>query len=341
MKMGLNQLPAYLRRLRGIMSYDPDARVDRFIRESVLEEKSVDFTKLIEAKENIDRLNHTFQMIGEEVNELEMILSEYDAWETEKNRLLTDDIKRSYKKKTELKKEIRGLEQKKQLALRQKEENAALLKTIDRRSEEVDRRLIQAQVNLNAMDCAKMIAEEEKHLRELDLEKQSLHADMKELEAFQTKVSEMTYMLQEAGSAPAQQHILSALCESGRFSSAEKEAAVEQLKAAADEAYDRTVRSLGDVERKQGEIEDRMEKQIRIAEECRKHRNAYVLIPDYVGLREEINQEFRKQGIGAEAQFACEYVIGLTDETWRDAVEAFLGARRYTIRNIMISRMMF
>ena len=212
MKMGLNQLPAYLRRLRGIMSYDPDARVDRFIRESVLEEKSVDFTKLIEAKENIDRLNHTFQMIGEEVNELEMILSEYDAWETEKNRLLTDDIKRSYKKKTELKKEIRGLEQKKQLALRQKEENAALLKTIDRRSEEVDRRLIQAQVNLNAMDCAKMIAEEEKHLRELDLEKQSLHADMKELEAFQTKVSEMTYMLQEAGSAPAQQHILAALC---------------------------------------------------------------------------------------------------------------------------------
>ena len=73
--------------------------MDRFIRESVLEEKSVDFTKLIEAKENIDRLNHTFQMIGEEVNELEMILSEYDAWETEKNRLLTDDIKRSYKKK--------------------------------------------------------------------------------------------------------------------------------------------------------------------------------------------------------------------------------------------------
>ena len=215
--------------------------------------------------------------------------------------------------------------------MRQKEENAALLKTIDRRSEEVDRRLIQAQVNLNAMDCAKMIAEEEKHLRELDLEKQSLYADMKELEAFQTKVSEMTYMLQEAGSAPAQQHILSALCESGRFSSAEKEAAVEQLKAAADEAYDRTVRSLGDVERKQGEIEDRMEKQIRIAEECRKHRNAYALIPDYVGLREEINQEFRKQGIGAEAQFACEYVIGLTDETWRDAVEAFLGARRYTI----------
>ena len=105
MKMGLSQLPAYLRTLRGIMSYDPDARVDRFIRESVLEEKSVDFTKLIEAKENIDRLNHTFQMIGEEVNELEMILSEYDAWETEKNRLLTDDIKRSYKKKTELKKE--------------------------------------------------------------------------------------------------------------------------------------------------------------------------------------------------------------------------------------------
>ena len=331
MKMGLSQLPAYLRRLRGIMSYDPDARVDRFIRESVLEEKSVDFTKLIEAKENIDRLNHTFQMIGEEVNELEVILGEYDAWETEKNRLLTDDIKRSYKKKAELKKEICELEQKKQLASRQKEENAELLKTIDRRSQEVDRRLIQAQVNLNAMDCAKMIAEEEKHLKELNQEKQILQADMKELETFQTKVSEMMYMLREAGQEPAQRQILAALCESCRFSSAEKETAVEQLKTAADEEYDRTVRSLGDIERKQREIEEHMEKQLRIVEECRKHRNAYALIPDYVGLREEINQEFRKQGVKSEAQFACEYVIGLTDETWRDAVEAFLGARRYTI----------
>ena len=55
------------------------------------------------------------------------------------------------------------------------------------------------------------------------------------------------------------------------------------------------------------------------------------MIPEYVGLREEINQEFKRRGIAAEAKFACEYVIALQDEAWRDAVEAFLGPRRYTI----------
>ena len=331
MKMGLNQLPAYLRRLRGIMSYDPDARVDRFIRESVLEEKNVDFTKLIEAKENIDRLNHMFQMIEEEVGELENILREYDTWETEKKRLLTDDIKRCYRKKTELENEIGELERKKELASRQKEKNSGFLQTIERRSADVDQRLIQTQVNLNSMDCARMIAEEKRHLEELEKEKQSLQADMKDLETFQTKVSEMMAMLSEAGKEPAQQRVLAGLCESGRFSSLEKEAAVEQLKAVVGDEYDRMVRRLGDIERKLEELEDRLEQQIRIAEECRKHRNAYVQIPEYTGLREEINQEFQKRGIRSKAQFACEYVIGLTDESWRDAIEAFLGARRYTI----------
>lgn len=39
LKLNMKQMPTYLRKLRGIMSYDPDAKIDRFIRESVLEEK--------------------------------------------------------------------------------------------------------------------------------------------------------------------------------------------------------------------------------------------------------------------------------------------------------------
>lgn len=331
MKMGLNQLPAYLRRLRGIMSYDPDARVDRFIRESVLEEKNVDFTKLIEAKGNIERLNRTFQMIEGEIIELEKILAEYDTWETEKNRLLTDDIKQVYRKKSGLEQEIESLRQRKELAARQKEEIRSILQTIERRSEDVDQRLIQAQVNLNSMDCAKMIVEEERHLEELGKEKSRLLSDMKELEAFQTKVSEMMALAAEEGQKIADRQILAELCGSGRFSAVEKEAAVEQLKRAAEESYDRAVQKTGQAEQKLSELGAAIEKQLYIAEECRKHRSVYEQIPDYTGLKEEINREFKRRGIQAEAKLACEYVIGLTDESWRDAVESFLGRRRYTI----------
>ena len=71
LKLTLGQLPTYLRKLRGIMSYDPNARIDRFIRESVLEERNVDFGKLIEAKENIERLNENFEIIQQEIGELD------------------------------------------------------------------------------------------------------------------------------------------------------------------------------------------------------------------------------------------------------------------------------
>ena len=331
MKMGLNQLPAYLRRLRGIMSYDPDARVDRFIRESVLEEKQVDFTKLIEAKGNIERLSRTFQGIEGEITELEKILGEYDNWDTEKNRLLTDDIKQIYRKKTGLEREIEALRQKQELAVRQREETLSLLKTAEQRGEEADRRLIQAQVNLKSMDCAKMIDEEERHLEELGREKQRLQGAMKELESFQTRVSELLFLLQEEGKELPQRHTLAGLCESGRFSSVEKEAAAEELRRAVEELYDRTVQHAGDVRRRLDEKNAQLEEQLHIAEECKKHRNVYEHIPDYVGLRDEINLELQKRKRSSAAKFACEYVIGLTDEAWRDAIEAFLGPRRYTI----------
>lgn len=48
-------------------------------------------------------------------------------------------------------------------------------------------------------------------------------------------------------------------------------------------------------------------------------------------MKNEINREFEKRGIQSEARFACEYVLGLMDETWRDVIEGYLGGRRYTI----------
>ena len=79
------------------------------------------------------------------------------------------------------------------------------------------------------------------------------------------------------------------------------------------------------------ELNRKLNIQEKILEDCKKHRSTYDRIPDYVELRNEINREFEQRKIKSRAQFACEYVISLTDETWRDAIEAFLGPRRYSI----------
>ena len=68
-----------------------------------------------------------------------------------------------------------------------------------------------------------------------------------------------------------------------------------------------------------------------IINDCNSKKTTFSDIPDYVALKDEINREFEKIGINSIACFACEYVIGLTDESWRDTIESYLGRRRYTI----------
>ena len=112
---------------------------------------------------------------------------------------------------------------------------------------------------------------------------------------------------------------------------AEKESAADGLKQLVEQAYDEKIREIDRLNLAAEELDRKLNIQEKILEDCGKHRNTYDRIPDYVGLRDEINREFEQRKIGSRAQFACEYVISLSDETWRDAIEAFLGPRRYSI----------
>ena len=323
LKLTIDQLPTYLRKLRGIMSYDPNAKIDRFIRESVLEEKNVDFSKLIEARENIERLNDMFSSIQDEIGELEGILAEYDGCESEKNRLLTDDIKISYKKIKGLNGEIERRTREQVLARQKKEETDQALAVLDDRMGSLDDRLMDARVSLNQLDSAKMIEEEKRRLAVLEGKKKELALQCRELEDFQTKISEILHdFLKEGGEAVGNKEVLASLCSSG-YPAAEKRHAVEELKKLVDAAHEKQIGVLVRVEQGLGELGRKLNVQLAIVEECKKHRNAYGQIPEYVGLRDEINKEFAKRGIPEKAQFACEYVIGISDESWRDAIEAF------------------
>lgn len=330
LKLTLGQLSTYLRKLRGIMSYDPNARIDRFIRESVLEEKNVDFGKLIEAKENIERLKENFEIIQQEIGELEEILGEYDAWESGENRLLADDIRIVYKKKKALYQEIERQTAEQNLAQRRKENLERELEILDGRKKEINASLVQAMVSLKQLDTSRMIDEESRRLRELEDEKKTLAAQCKRLEHFQTAVSEIMNDFFKEKETVEDRDVLASLCWHG-YTAAKKEAAAARLKQKVSERYDGVVMRAADADRKLEEITRGLEAQHRIIEDCRKHRNTFAQIPEYVGLREEINREFEKRNIRTKAQFACEYVIGLKDEAWRDAIEAFLGPRRYTI----------
>lgn len=330
LKLGLSQMPTYLRKLRGIMSYDPEARIDRFIRESVLEEKNVDFSKLVEAKNNIERLNAAFCVVQEEIEGLDQILGEYDTFENETNRLLSDDIKIVYKKKMELQASLERFAQKKEEAEKKKEEITRELQLLDERLSELEHRLVQARVSLSQMDGARMVEDERKRLAERKKEKATWLLKCRELEDFQTKVGEILHDFMEEGRAIEKKEILVSLCKR-EYSAAEKESAADGLKHLVEQAYDEKIREIDRLDQAVKEMNRKLNIQEKILEDCRKHKNAYDRIPEYAGLRDEINREFAQRNIKSRAQFACEYVISLSDESWRDAIEAFLGPRRYSI----------
>lgn len=330
LKLSITQVSAYLRKLRGIMSYDPDAKIDKFIRESVLEERNVDFSKLIEAKGNIERLNETFSLIQEEIDELEKILNEYDIFENEKNRLLADDIKVVYRRIKHLKEEIQERMQEQNLAVKKKEELEQNQIVLERRLEELGERLMRTKVSLNQLDSTVLIQEEEKRLSALKEEKRVHFLERDRLDQFQVKVSEILNEMMEEGYKTQKKEVLSSLC-LGSYSGLEKENAVAGLKQAVNERYDYFTAQWALFGQEIKELEHKLNIQEQILDEAKKRKNTYAQIPEYVGLKEEINREFAKRKISSEAKFACEYVIDITDEAWRNAIEAFLGNRRYTI----------
>lgn len=330
LKLNMSQVPVYLRKLRGIMSYDPDAKVDRFIRESVLEERNVDFTKLIEAKENIGRLTEMFNSVEKEIGELDAILAKYDAHDSERKRLLTDDIKLVYLRVKNLREDLAEQSGRKRQASERREEADRLLRVLEERERDVETRLLQASVSLQQLDSARMIVEEERRIQELTARKKQLAGEHRALTELQGRVNEILGFLLPEGVPVENKTVLASLC-GDTYSPAEKEAAVSALKGNVDAAYEEQVRRLDRLDQQLSALNKKLAEQSEILEECRRHRNSYDRIPEYVGLRDEINREFAKRKLPARAQFACEYVLSLRDEDWRDAIEAFLGPRRYTI----------
>jgi energy-coupling factor transporter ATP-binding protein EcfA2 len=331
LRLNEQQTVAFRRKLRSIMSYDPNAKIDQFIRESVLEERKVDFSKLVEAKSNIDTLNATFEKIDAEIKELEDILTLFDQLQNAKNIILADDVKIAYKKMLSLQHDIDDAIKLMNLAERQLEEDAGKLEELQLKDKEIKSRLKKVEESLDAMDCTKAIRDAEDQLQKINTQKEILNKERKGLETFQTKISELIHWFYDEKEVVNDQSVLSSLT-TAEHSAIEKAYAVdsflEQIKKFRDDIF-------ASITRLQDELNGILSlqaQQQRIIDDCNvKKTNFSEEVPDYVALRDEINREFVKRHIASEAKLACEYVIGLTDESWRDAIETYLGKRRYTI----------
>ena len=320
----------YQRKLRNIMAYNPAAKIQEFIKESVLEEHDVNFDKLKEAKRNIEQINASLEQINQELQDLDSILADYNEHDKKALRLKIDDIKIKYKKFIQYKREILETEE---IIKKNNITCEALTKTIHEQSQEldeIDRYYSEAKRALFDLDVSKAIDTSEQLIHTYEEKLNVLNNEKCELEIFQKRMQEMVSQLTELGTEVQNANIAGMLT-SKELEIAEKQRFLDLLKERIRECRDKLIEDNTLLKKELESIQNECIFQNSIIDNYNKNKADYFQLQEQMELIREINREFKKQGIDEEAHMACEYVVELIDENWRNAIEAFLGIHRYAI----------
>ena len=330
LKLPYQEVPKYQRKLRNIMAYNPAAKIQEFIKESVLEEHDINFDKLKEAKKNIEQINGSLEQINQELQDLDSILADYDEHDKKAVQLKIDDIKIKYKDLVQCQRDIWEAEE---LIKRSSITCEALGKKIEEQNQEIDdidKTYSETRRALLDLDVSKAIEASKQLIDTYEKQLTKLNDEKERLETFQQKMKEMIVQLSEMGVTIQNDNVLGRLT-SKSLEVAEKQRFIDSLKEEVQECRDTLIEKNVLLKKELEIVQNECIEQNNIIESCNKNRMDYSNVQEQVELIKEINRELLKHGINEEAHMAYEYVIELKDENWRNAIEAFLGVHRYAV----------
>lgn len=330
LKLPYQEVPKYQRKLRNIMAYNPAAKIQEFIKESVLEEHDINFDKLKEAKKNIEQINGSLEQINQELQDLDSILADYDEHDKKAVQLKIDDIKIKYKDLVQCQRDIWEAEE---LIKRSSITCETLGKKIEEQNQEIDdidKTYSETRRALLDLDVSKAIEASKQLIDTYEKQLTKLNDEKERLEIFQQKMKEMIVQLSEMGVTIQNDNVLGRLT-SKSLEVAEKQRFIDSLKEEVQECRDTLIEKNVLLKKELEIVQNECIEQNNIIESCNKNRMDYSNVQEQVELIKEINRELLKHGINEEAHMAYEYVIELKDENWRNAIEAFLGVHRYAV----------
>lgn len=330
LKLPYQEVPKYQRKLRNIMAYNPAAKIQEFIKESVLEEHDINFDKLKEAKKNIEQINGSLEQINQELQDLDSILADYDEHDKKAVQMKIDDIKIKYKDLVQCQRDIWEAEE---LIKRSSITCETLGKKIEEQNQEIDdidKIYSETRRALLDLDVSKAIEASKQLIDTYEKQLTKLNDERERLEIFQQKMKEIIVQLSEMGVTIQNDSVLGRLT-SKSLEVAEKQRFIDSLKEEVQECRDTLIEKNILLKKELEIVQNECIEQNNIIESCNKNRMDYSNVQEQVELIKEINRELLKHGINEEAHMAYEYVIELEDENWRNAIEAFLGVHRYAV----------
>lgn len=330
LKLPFQEVSKYQRKLRNIMAYNPAAKIQEFIKESVLEEHDVSFDKLKDAKKNIEQINNSLEQINQELQDLDAILKDYDEHDRKALRLKIDDIKMLYKSIVHYQTKCREAEEIIDKNNIRCEELEKLISEGDKYVDEIDKYYSEAKSALRELDVSKAILASEELIHKWEEQLCILNKAKEELETFQQQLEEIVILLKECDTDFVDFDMVHKIT-ARAIEVADKKQYIDSLKEEVRKCRDMQIQQKAILGQELSEIQSACVEQTQIIENCNKNKADYSYAKEQTELLAEINREFQKRGMREEARMACEYVVDLHNEEWRDAIETFLGIHRYAI----------
>lgn len=320
------EVSKYRSKLIKMMAFDPQNNIDQFIAECVLEPGNVDSLKeLREQREQFDHIRKMYEDLRDSKNKLVEIENKSQQYETKKRNLNIREMIFKYqevlakqKEKEEIEIHVTELEQKKkELEQRQKD----LQKLLEAARE----RLQIAESNDAYQGMQKSIENLKSQVQQISFKIEKEEEQTAKLLRIQKALStEIAWLLEklDAGSRPVLLH----LGEAGS-SADQKRKELLRLLDAVEKQQNLLVSQrvhLEDEKRILHEELTNLEKQLKQLDA-----NQIIFPEEVVKAKQVIKDAFAKKGINAEVRMFAELVQDLKDTSWRQAIETFLGRKRY------------
>lgn len=320
----------YRNKLIKMMAFNPENNIDQFIQDCVLEPGKVDSLKeLREQKQKFEQLKEMYGNLKLSKQKLEELEKKTQEYETKNRNYHIRKLMFSYQYLCDRKQEkediifrMKALEEKLIAAERQK-------KGIEERWNQAQERLRIAQNNDVVKGVEESLHTLEEQITRLNQEIETGESRVAQLILVQSCLAEMEEWLREKiDFNPQDIQNMKVLSEVAIGGDAKRESFLhvsEKILDYLERMRENQVHTKDEIER----INDSIS-----ARECNikdLEANKLVLPSEIEEAKRVISSEFQKQGIHTEIRVFAELVKEIKDESWRRAIETFLGRKRFYI----------
>lgn len=313
----------YQRKLKSIMTYNPEAKIQQFIKESVLEDKNINLNKLKEAKDSIDNITASFEILEKEINDLDDILQAFTDYQRVCSRLVKDDAKRAYKELLNANRKIKQNTKRINENAFEIERLVDLLKQEKKEKDQNDLDLRKANNQLDQVDGTKAIQDERDKLVSLRSKANELAEKIQLLDMLSSRIDNFIQ-------SESMDFELSDLT-SPDISSSVKNSELNEFRKEVDEILEELNRKEYELSASLKDTKNQIDLLNEVIKTCDRNLPDYSRVSNQLSLIKEINNRFKELSIDSEARFSSSFVVELKNEEWRDSIETFLGIHRYSI----------